>query len=76
MTGGYISGWLVETLPTTLGGLLGGWEIGCPNTYNTVKPLYSGHSWDRKVSLIERFPHFRGQNVHNPNVWDSTSCPD
>ena len=43
---------------------------------NTVVPLYSGHPWDRKVSLIERCPHFRGQNVHNTNVWDSTSCPD
>ena len=27
------------------------------------------------MSLIQRCPHFRGQNVHNPNVWDSTSCP-
>ena len=32
------------------------------------RPLYSGHPWDRKVSLIERCPHFRGQNVHNTNV--------
>ena len=23
---------------------------------------------NREVSLIERCPHFRGQNVHNPNV--------
>ena len=38
-----------------------------------MEPLYSGHPWDREVSLIERGPHFRGQNV---NVWDSTSCPD
>ena len=25
------------------------------------------------ASLIERCPHFRGQNIHNPNVWDNTS---
>ena len=24
------------------------------------------------MNLIERCPHFRGQNVHNTNVWDST----
>ena len=35
---------------------------------DTVEPLHSGHPWDRRVSLIERCPHFRGQNVHNPNV--------
>ena len=28
----------------------------------------SGHPWDRKVSLIERCPHFRGPSVHNTNV--------
>ena len=45
--------------------------------YNTVEPPYSGHPWDRKVSLIESCPHFRGQNVHNTNViqWN-LSIPD
>ena len=47
----------------------------CTVCCSTVEPLYSGHPWDRKVSLIERCPHFRGQNVHNP-CCDSTSCPD
>ena len=32
------------------------------STYTcTVEPLYFGHPWDRKVSLIERCPHFKGQ---------------
>ena len=32
------------------------------------EPFYSGHPWERKVSLIERCPHFRGQNVRKSNV--------
>ena len=31
---------------------------------------------ERKVSLIEKCPHFRGQNVHNTNIQDNTSCPN
>ena len=29
----------------------------------SVEPLYSGHLRDRKVSLIERCPHFRSQKM-------------
>ena len=43
--------------------------------YNAVEPLYSRHSWDRRMSLIERCPHFMRQNMHNPNVWDGASFP-
>ena len=28
------------------------------------------------MSLIERCPHFKTQNVHNPKVQDSARCPD
>ena len=44
---------------------------------SSSKTLYSRHLSDRKVSLIERCPHFRGQNVHNANViqWN-LSIPD
>ena len=28
------------------------------------------------MSLIERCPHFMGQDVHITNVWDGTSCLD
>ena len=38
-----------------------------------MEPLYCRHSWVRKVSLIERCPHFGSQNVHNHNVWNNTS---
>ena len=55
-------------------------QILIPKKYieivSSIDLLYSGHPWDRKVSLIERSPHFRGQNVHNTNVWDSTSYSD
>ena len=54
------------------------WNISLIPTYrvyHTVESLYSGHPWDRKVSLIESCPYSRGQNVHNPNVWPSTGYP-
>ena len=54
------------------------WNLLIPDkTWN----IYSGTSSfqtnleQEKCSLIERFPHFRGQNVHNPNIKESRNSP-
>ena len=70
--------WVHIQCRVSMGGGVGLHSNVCTHTYTntiyTVEPLYCRHPWDRKVSLIERCPHFRGQNVHTILMFETAKA--